>query len=150
MKFDVIIGNPPYQLSDGGKGGSAIPLYHKFINTAKKLNPTHISMIVPSRWFSGGRGLDKFRKEMLSERKISKIIDYPVASDCFPGIPITGGVCYFLWSKNYQGDCEVTTINNGKKNSFERPLLEDGLDFFVRFNDSISILRKVQKLSITT
>lgn len=143
MKFDVIIGNPPYQLADGGGGGSALPIYNKFIETAKKLNPSYISMIIPSRWFARGRGLDQFRKDMLNDNRISHLIDYPSSNECFPGVQIEGGVCYFLWDKNFSDDCLVTTIKSGEKNTLKRPLLEEGLDFFVRHNDSIPILRKI-------
>ncbi len=145
MKFDVIIGNPPYQMSDGGSGGSAIPIYHKFIITAKKLNPRFLTMIVPSRWFAGGRGLDNFRDEMLNDKRISKIFDFPNSSDCFPGVEIKGGVCYFLWERDYSGQCEITNINKNKKNVLKRPLVEKNLNFFIRYNQSISIIRKILK-----
>ena len=155
MKFDVIIGNPPYQLSDGGdtedrQRGGAIPLYHRFIQQAKKLQPRYLSMIVPSRWFAGGRGLDDFRDEMLHDDRIRTIVDFPLSSECFPGVEIKGGVCYFLWDKNSSGDCEVKTMRNNKVSVMRRPLLEKGCDTFIRYNESISILRKVQAFNELT
>ncbi|MDO5341511.1 MAG: Eco57I restriction-modification methylase domain-containing protein [Bacteroidia bacterium] len=148
MQFDVIIGNPPYQMSDGGdteerQRGGAIPLYHKFIQQAKKLSPRFLIMIVPSRWFAGGRGLDEFRDEMLHDERIRNIVDYPLSSECFPGVEIKGGVCYFLWDRDNKGKCIVKTIRGDKISLSERKLLEDGADTFIRYNEALSILNKV-------
>lgn len=149
MQFDVIIGNPPYQLSDGGgRDSGAISLYHKFIQQAKKLNPKYLTMIVPARWYSGGKGLDDFRNEMLNDKRISQIHDFPETSDCFPGLNIRGGVCYFLWEKEYSGNCKVINYKNGQIHSSTiRPLKETNSHVFIRYNESISILRKVQSLN---
>ncbi|OQB39497.1 MAG: Eco57I restriction-modification methylase [Candidatus Hydrogenedentes bacterium ADurb.Bin179] len=145
MRFDVIVGNPPYQLTVGvQKENYAIALYHLFVQQAKKLNPRYMSMIIPARWYAGGRGLDSFRADMLADTRIRKIVDYPNATDCFPGVDISGGVCYFLWDRDNRGECEVITNQGaGKFTSMTRPLLEKGCDTFIRFNEAISILRKV-------
>lgn len=148
MKFDVIVGNPPYQLSDGGgMGTSATPIYQKFVEQAKKLNPRYLSMIIPSRWFSGGRGLGQFRLEMLNDNRLSKIVDYFDSSECFPGVDISGGICYFLWEREHNSDCEITSIQKGERSTMVRPLLESKAESFIRFNKAISILHKVQKSS---
>ena len=146
MKFDVVVGNPPYQLNDGGgTGTSARPIYQLFVQQAKKLNPRYITMIIPSRWFAGGKGLDDFRDEMLNDTRIRNIVDFPNSADCFPGVDLSGGVCYFLWDRDNKGDCKVSTSENKKITSeTERPLLEKGADTFIRYNEAISILRKVQ------
>ncbi|MCB0272436.1 MAG: Eco57I restriction-modification methylase domain-containing protein [Bdellovibrionales bacterium] len=146
MKFDVIIGNPPYQLNDGGGvGTSAKPIYHLFIAQAKKLNPNYLIMITPSRWFSGGKGLDDFRNEMLNDRRIRKIVDYFDSNECFPGVDISGGVSYFLWSKDSVNECEVINIEKSNKSVLHRPLVEKDSDSFIRFNNAVSIYRKIKK-----
>lgn len=145
MKFDVIIGNPPYQLSDGGgMGSSAMPIYHKFIYQAKRLNPRYLTMIVPSRWFSGGRGLDSFRDEMLHDSQLCEIHDFIDASECFPGVEIKGGVCYFLWKRGNATHCHVVTHSKNTIEESIRPLLEEGCESFIRYNSAIAILRKVK------
>lgn len=144
MKFDVIIGNPPYQLSDGGAQASAQPIYHLFINQARKLNPRYLCMIVPSRWYSGGKGLDKFREEMLKDNRLTVIHDFPNASDCFNGVEIKGGVNYFLWERDREDLCDIYTHSGDQIISHsKRPLLENNCDVFIRNNSLVSIFRKV-------
>lgn len=143
MKFDVIIGNPPYQLqvNESGKGLGAIPQYHKFVEQAKKLKPHYLTMIIPSRWFAGGVGLDDFRKSMLSDRRISNIVDYTDSKECFPGVDLNGGVCYFLWDAAYNGDCNFVNITNGIPSKATRNLNE--FDVFLRRNEAVSIIHKI-------
>ncbi|MDC7228521.1 MAG: Eco57I restriction-modification methylase domain-containing protein [Spirochaetales bacterium] len=145
MKFDVIIGNPPYQLSDGGNQSSALPIYQKFIQQAKKLQPRFLSMIVPARWFTGGRGLDTFRDEMLNDDRIRVIHDFVDSSDCFPGVEIKGGVCYFLWERDSEGLCSVYEHSGENFTYSKRPLLEVGMETFIRNERAISILKKVRE-----
>lgn len=147
MKFDVIISNPPYQLSDGGNAASAIPIYQKFVEQAMLLSPRFLTMIIPSRWFTGGRGLDAFRDTMLHNDSIKELHDFPDASDCFPGVEIKGGVCYFLIENGHHGDCKIVTHNSNKQYTAVRPLLEDGMDVFIRNSQQIAILKKVQALN---
>lgn len=149
MKFDVICSNPPYQLSTGGGQQNAArqarPIYNLFVEHAKKLNPRYITMIIPSRWFAGGMGLDSFRKDMISGHHISHLVDYPNAKDCFPQNSISGGVCYFLWERDkICTECEFTSISGDKKNSLIRPL--DEFDALVRYNDAVNIIHKVAAL----
>ena len=143
LGFDVVIGNPPYQMKDGGSGTgiSAVPIYHQFVKQAKRLNARYLTMIIPSRWFAGGKGLDEFRSEMLGDDSIRKIVDFPDSTDCFEGVSIAGGVNYFLRDSKYHGDCEITTNRNGVLTTSVRSLSE--YDIFVRSNESIAIMRRI-------
>lgn len=144
MHFDIVIGNPPYQLSDGGFGKSAAPIYHEFVEQAKALDPRYLTMIIPSRWFSGGKGLNDFRDAMLNDDRLRSITDYLNASDVFASIGLKGGVCYFLWNRDNRGECTVTThFKDHAPSVATRPLLETGADTFIRFNQGVTILRKV-------
>ncbi|NEI66551.1 Eco57I restriction-modification methylase domain-containing protein [Rhizobium leguminosarum] len=144
MQFDVIIGNPPYQLSDDGFGTSAAPIYQHFVEQAKALEPRYLSMVIPARWFAGGKGLDDFRESMLTDDRLRSIDDYLSASDVFPGVGLKGGICVFLWDRDHRGPSSVTTHFNGEPPStVSRELLEGGVDVFVRFNQGVSILKKV-------
>jgi len=144
MQFDVIIGNPPYQLDDGGYGTSAAPIYHLFVEQAKKLEPRYLSLVIPARWFAGGKGLDEFRESMLTDNRVRSIDDYLSASDVFPGVGLKGGVCYFLWDRDNPGSCQVSThFKDWPISKANRALREEGVDVFIRFNEGLSILKKV-------
>lgn len=143
MQFDVIIGNPPYQLGSDG-GTRDVPIYQHFVEQAKKLEPRFLSMIIPSRWMASGLGLTEFRQIMLADRHLRELVDYPAANDVFPGVEIKAGVCYFLWDAAYEGTCNVTTIRGEELvGPTARNLGE--YDVFVREARAMSILRKVQK-----
>ena len=145
MKFDVIIGNPPYQLSDGGAQASAKSIYHLFVEQAKKLNPRFLIMIIPARWYTNGKGkgVDEFRKNMLNDRKISKLVDFANSADCFPGVTIAGGVCYFLWDNSYNGICEISNVSNEDNNSICQRYLNE-FEVLVRNNIAVQIIRKTK------
>jgi hypothetical protein len=144
MQFDVVIGNPPYQLNTDGFGMQARPIYHQFIQQAKALDPRFLCMVIPARWFSGGMGLDEFRESMLTDDRLRSINDYLTASDVFPGVGLKGGVCYFLWDRDNPGTCRIATYYKDEPPSTTtRPLLEKGADVFIRFNEGLSILKKV-------
>ncbi|AEJ03183.1 Eco57I restriction endonuclease [Nitrosomonas sp. Is79A3] len=144
MQFDVIIGNPPYQLNDGGYGTSAAPIYQLFVEQAKALEPRYLSMVIPARWFAGGKGLDEFREAMLADNRLRSIADYLSAADVFPGVGLKGGVCYFLWNRDHPGLCDVSThFKDWPVSTASRLLLEKGADVFIRFNEGLSILKKV-------
>jgi hypothetical protein len=144
MQFDVIVGNPPYQLNTDGFGTQARPIYQQFVEQAKTLDPRFLCMIIPARWFSGGMGLDEFRESMLNDARLRSIDDFLTASDVFPGVGLKGGVCYFLWDRDHPGLCEVKThFKDWPTSTASRPLLENGADVFIRFNEGLSILKKV-------
>lgn len=142
MQFDVIIGNPPYQLKDGGHGASASPIYQLFVEKAKALEPRYLSMIIPARWYAGGKGLDEFRAEMLRDEGMAVLVDIPDAAEAFPGVEIKGGVCYFLREPTRRNGCEVRTLKGGAvASSMTRAL--GGYDVLIRHNEAVSILEKV-------
>ncbi|MCD8372695.1 MAG: Eco57I restriction-modification methylase domain-containing protein [Clostridia bacterium] len=143
MKFDVIISNPPYQLSDGGAQASAKPIYQRFIRQAKKLKPRYLTMIIPARWMTGGKGLDDFRDEMIHDRHITKLYDFADSSDCFNGVEIKGGVCYFLWDKSKESECEIYRQDANGVIYSKRYLAEEGDDIFIRYPQLVSIKNKV-------
>lgn len=149
MKFDVIIGNPPYQLSDGGQSASASPIYHKFVESAISLKPRYIVMITPSRWFTGGKGLDDFREKMLKESRLRHLVDYPKLYDGFPGVKIRGGVSYFLWDRDYDGPCTVQTMWDGAPLGPPVSRRLDAYDVLVRRNEAVSILEKVRAYRVS-
>lgn len=146
MQFDVIIGNPPYQMKGGAGGSSDSSIYHLFVEQAMKLDPRFLSMVIPSRWLAGGRGMDEFRKSMLTGGHISHLVDYTKMSTAFPGVDFEGGVGYFLWDGNHQGDCKYSLmLGDEQQPPVARKL--DEFDIFVRDTRAVSILKKVQRLN---
>lgn len=143
MQFDVIIGNPPYQLGSDG-GTRDVPIYQHFVEQAKKLEPRYLAMIIPSRWMASGLGLSEFRQSMLGDRRMRELVDYPAANDVFPGVEVKAGICYFLWDATHDSDCNVTTIRSGDVVGPTKRNLGE-YDVFVRDARAMSILRKVQK-----
>ena len=145
MKFDVIIGNPPYQLSDGGNGVSAAPIFQHFVEQAIKLKPRYLSMIIPARWYAGGKGLNEFRELMLNDAHVRKLVDYESSKDCFDAVNIAGGICYFLWDRDHAGHCEITNWSNDNSVVMERQLNE--FPILIRSNLAVSIVHKVLNVS---
>lgn len=144
MQFDVIIGNPPYQLDDGGYGTSAAPIYHLFVEKALALSPRYAVFVTPSRWMAGGKGLDKYRERMLSDKCVRRIVDFPKLYEGFPGVKIRGGISYFLWDRDHDGPCEVQTIWDGKPTGPAVARYLDAYDILVRRNEAVPILEKIR------
>ena len=148
MKFNAVVGNPPYQIMDGGgTGSSATPIYNKFVDLAKLLNPNNVSMIIPAKWYTGGKGLDEFRANMLNDKQLIKLFDYEDSRDCFPTVDIAGGVCYFLWNKGSDNKCVVTSILGSFRNESTRYLNEH--DTFIRNQKVLDIINKVKSQTFT-
>lgn len=143
FKFDVVIGNPPYQEEKNRTGRQAKPIYNLFVEQIKQMGTPIISMITPSRWFAGGIGLNKFRDDMMNDSHMKTIVDYPNAKDVFPNTSISGGVNYFVWEKDYDGKCKFSSVIHGKETSMVRELSE--FPVLVRYNEAVKIIRKIQK-----
>ncbi|MFZ5763200.1 MAG: Eco57I restriction-modification methylase domain-containing protein [Thermodesulfobacteriota bacterium] len=150
MQFDVIIGNPPYQLDDGGYGTSAAPIYQLFVEKALALEPRYAVFVTPSRWMAGGKGLDKYRGKMLSDKRLRNVVDYPKLYEGFPGVKIRGGISYFLWDRDHQGPCTVQTIWDGQPTGPAVARHLDNYDILVRRNEAVPILEKVRAKGETT
>lgn len=149
MTFNAIVGNPPYQVMDGGGAGySALPVYQDFVNISRVINPQFMSLIIPARWYAGGKGLDNFRDTMLQDRRINLLFDFTESKDCFPSADIAGGICYFLWNRKYKGKCFVTSVSNNERNSNLRDLGE--FSTFIRQSEAISIVHKIIDETIIT
>jgi site-specific DNA-methyltransferase (adenine-specific) len=144
MQFDVVIGNPPYQLDDGGYGTSAAPIYQLFVEKALDLDPRYAVFVTPSRWMAGGKGLDKYRERMLADKRMRRIVDYPKLYEGFPGVKIRGGISYFLWDREHNGPCEVQTIWDGQPTGPAVARHLDAYDILVRRNEAVPILEKVR------
>jgi hypothetical protein len=149
MKFDAVVGNPPYQESDGGAQSSAKPIYNNFVTSAKMINPNYISMIMPSRWYSGGKGLDDFRNEMLNDKCIAILHDFLNPEEVFPNTNIRGGICFFVWDKNYNNQQSLTKVfthkSGSETTSVLRSLISGESETFVRHNEAVSIIDKLNK-----
>ncbi len=143
MKFNAIVGNPPYQVMDGGTDRGAVPVYHHFVNIAKKLSPNYISLIMPARWYAGGRGLESFRTEMMQDRRLEKLFDYELSKDIFPTVDIAGGLCTFLWNKNHNGKCTVN--NHAAIRSVSDSRYLDQFSILIRSNAAIPLIEKIAK-----
>lgn len=146
MKFKAIVGNPPYQVMDGGAGVSASPIYNAFVEISKTIKPNYISMIMPAKWYSGGKGLETFREKMLNDTSIKKLIDFVDSRDCFPTADIAGGICYFLWDKEYNGLCHFTHNSNGKTTTVLKTL--NSHDTLLRHPIAENIVAKIKSLSV--
>lgn len=145
MQFDVVIGNPPYQLGQSGGeaiGSFAMPIYQKFVDAAMELEPRYLTMVTPSRWFAGGRGLDDFRRKMLTDRRLRALVDYPDSREVFGGVDIAGGVSYFLWDSSWNDKCAVTTVSGGSAGIKLHRYLDE-YDILVRYNAAVPILKRV-------
>lgn len=144
MQFDVIIGNPPFQLNDGGYGSSAAPIYQLFVEKAFDLDPRYAVFVTPSRWMAGGKGLDGYRAKMLADKRLRNIVDFPKLYEGFPGVKIRGGISYFLWDSQHKGPCAVQTLWDGQPTgpTVERHL--DAYDILVRRNEAVPILDKIR------
>lgn len=145
MKFDAVVGNPPYQIMDGGNKASAMPIYNIFVDMAKKIKPQYLSMIMPAKWFNGGRGLDLFREHMLNDSSMQILVDFADSQVCFPGVDIAGGICYFLWNNKHSGKCTVKSYNNGSFDEDIRSLNE--YETFIRMPKAIPIVNKLKNFS---
>ncbi len=143
MKFDVIIGNPPYQMGTEGHGKTASSIYHLFVERAIAMNPRYVVMITPSRWFAGGKGMDSFRDQMISDRRLRTLVNNPKIYDVFPQVKIRGGVSYFLWDREYNGDVDFQTRVRGELKSSVTRDLREGDGVVVRDNRALSIIRRV-------
>lgn len=145
LKFNAIVGNPPYQIMDGGTQTSATPVYHVFVDVAKALKPNYVSLIMPARWYGGGKGLDQFRDRMISDKHIVQLHDFINSTECFSNVEIKGGLCYFLRDSNHESKCRIFTHNGGVTEQSPRYLKEDGCDVFIRFEIAIGIMKKVSQ-----
>lgn len=149
MQFDVIIGNPPYQMTGGGGGTNDSAIYQLFVEQALRLEPRYLSMVIPSRWMAGGRGMGEFRNSMLGDRRLSTLVDYPNSAQVFPGVDLKSGVCYFLWDREHNGECAVTLVrDNDVVGPTKRKL--DEYDVFIRDERAATILKKVLRKSETS